>query len=79
MSIKNLSGSCAAGRWIYRTDTGDETGKVVESAEYPVKEGWYLCMADNYVGYLLLHRSDKCNANRTNLRKHLIAYAEIRR
>ena len=27
--------SCATGPFIYRTDTGDETGKVVESADLP--------------------------------------------
>ena len=30
--------SCAAGPWTYRTDTGDATGKVVETAELPKLE-----------------------------------------
>lgn len=29
---------CATGPWHYRTDTGDEHGKVVESAELPEKD-----------------------------------------
>lgn len=31
--------SCAAGPWVYRTDTGDEHGKVMEDAELPKKDG----------------------------------------
>jgi len=97
--------SCASSPWIYRTDTGDEYGKVVESAELPADNlnceqfsdnedksylgeirhqdgsGGFRIVEfgepdpeDDEINYYIDHGWIKTDW----LRKHLIAYAEIR-
>ena len=51
MELDTGNKGCATGKWHYRTDTGDETGKVVESAELPEKGKW-----KRY----LIHVNDEC-------------------
>lgn len=90
MICRVLGSQSAASPWTYRTDTGDEHGKVVESAELPEKDSkkvfigkfkgmiykYEIILWGKYGGMYLV-----CGAGRDFnwLRKHLIAYAEIRR
>ena len=70
---------CAAGPFHYRTDTGDKHGKVVESAELPELKkdhlGWFRY---EHEFLLVIHPTSKVAQVTDDLRKHLIAYAEIR-
>ena len=86
----NKGCNCAADPWTYRTDTGDETGKIVEDAELPEEKlGWILVMIDHrdnisyptyYWSETTKHWIYDCFGIDTNwLRKHLVAWAEIRR
>ena len=73
--------SCAAGPWIYRTDTGDETGKVVESAELPKgkDDTWFLMLYgfdDQCMGLATINDIEK---QPKWFRLHCKAYAEIRK
>ena len=78
--------SCAASPWIFRTDTGDKTGKVVEDAELPEigPEKNYLvlnvtkpkrCGLDIIKGLRWVGEISKVNIGW--LSKNCIAYAEI--
>ena len=80
--------SCAAGPWTYRTDTGDETGKVVESAELPEGGGLFLVILVDYqvngkkiFTYKVIDSNglSKDSHYVYNLQYNLIAWAEIRR
>lgn len=80
--------SCAASPWHYRTDTGDEHGKVVESAELPVgNEVRYLALVDSpHNRETIIYWSEgswyidcgTMDCKHGWLLKHLIAWAEIR-
>ena len=71
---------CAASPWTYRTDTGDEHGKVVESAELP-EEGRPLLVTmtdeDNQSSYCVTTISWRSDEHRDFYRKYLIAWAVI--
>jgi len=51
--------SCATTPWTYRTDTGDEHGKVVESAELPEK-----ISSKEILGDFNIIPENLCNFNR---------------
>ena len=73
--------SCATGPFIYRTDTGDETGKVVEDTGLPKgkDDTWFLMLYgfdDQCMGLATINDIEK---QPKWFRLHCKAYAEIRK
>lgn len=58
LGMKTAEGLCAAGPWTYRTDTGDEKGKVVESADLSEKS--ILAQIDTLILPTFLYRKGPC-------------------
>ena len=79
--------SCAAGPWVYRTDTGDETGKVVESAGFPknqdklyllLTKGKDILILDSRYGDWIIKGSGS-TVTIEWLQRNVIAFAEVKR